>query len=146
VKHQTQTELFTLKSEPQLPAAIELSASVPEALDINSPKKKPNTTSSSKSLPKRGTQRNLCKKGCFLCCLREAKMESSSSSSGGVPESTIEAVERTVANLKLVETHLLEFLSLANPDVLDEMPPLQRAQSLFMLAKATSTIFACMYI
>jgi exosome complex protein LRP1 len=45
-----------------------------------------------------------------------------------------------------VETHLLEFLSLANPDVLDEMPPLQRAQSLFMLAKATSTIFACMYI
>jgi hypothetical protein len=39
VKHQTQTELFTLKSEPQLPAAIELSASVPEALDINSPKK-----------------------------------------------------------------------------------------------------------
>jgi exosome complex protein LRP1 len=73
-------------------------------------------------------------------------MESSSSSSGGVPESTIEAVERTVANLKLVETHLLEFLSLANPDVLDEMPPLQRAQSLFMLAKATSTIFACMYI
>jgi hypothetical protein len=39
VKHQTQTELFTLKSEPQLSAAIELSASVPEALDINSPKK-----------------------------------------------------------------------------------------------------------
>ncbi|KAB5513828.1 hypothetical protein DKX38_027734 [Salix brachista] len=66
----------------------------------------------------------------------------SSSSSRGVPESTIEAVERTLANLKLVETHLLEFLSLANPDVLDEMPPLQRAQSLFMFAKATTTIFA----
>ncbi|KAJ6758680.1 SUN-COR STEROID HORMONE RECEPTOR CO-REPRESSOR [Salix koriyanagi] len=69
-------------------------------------------------------------------------MESSSSSSRGVPESTIEAVERTLANLKLVETHLLEFLSRANPDVLDEMPPLQRAQSLFMFAKATTTIFA----
>ncbi|KAF9662053.1 hypothetical protein SADUNF_Sadunf18G0013300 [Salix dunnii] len=65
-----------------------------------------------------------------------------SSSSREVPESTIEAVERTLANLKLVETHLLEFLSLANRDVLDDMPPLQRAQSLFMFAKATTTIFA----
>jgi exosome complex protein LRP1 len=73
-------------------------------------------------------------------------MESSSSNSDVVPESAMEAVERTLANVKQVETHLLEFLSLANPDVLDEMPPLQRAQSLFMLAKATSTIFACMYI
>lgn len=69
-------------------------------------------------------------------------MESSSSNSDVVPESAMEAVERTLANVKQVETHLLEFLSLANPDVLDEMPPLQRAQSLFMLAKATSTIFA----
>ncbi|KAJ6995232.1 hypothetical protein NC653_017881 [Populus alba x Populus x berolinensis] len=54
----------------------------------------------------------------------------------------MEAVERTLANVKQVEYHLLEFLSLANPDVLDEMPPHQRAQSLFMLAKATSTLFA----
>ncbi|KAJ6743851.1 SUN-COR STEROID HORMONE RECEPTOR CO-REPRESSOR [Salix viminalis] len=69
-------------------------------------------------------------------------MESSSSSSKVVPESAMEAVERTLANLKQVESHLLEFLSLANPDVLDEMPPLQRAQSLFMFAKATSTLFA----
>jgi exosome complex protein LRP1 len=72
-------------------------------------------------------------------------MESSSCNSDVVPESAMEAVERTLANVKQVETHLLEFLSLANPDVLDEMPPLQRAQSLFMLAKATSTLFACMY-
>ncbi|KAJ4838940.1 hypothetical protein Tsubulata_042303 [Turnera subulata] len=68
-------------------------------------------------------------------------MESSSSSV--VPESAVEAVTRTLANVEQVQSHLLEFLSLADdPDVLTEIPPLQRAQSLFMLAKATTLLFA----
>jgi hypothetical protein len=38
-KHKQNSSLWSLNINSQLPAAIELSASVPEALDINSPKK-----------------------------------------------------------------------------------------------------------
>ncbi|XP_048438609.1 uncharacterized protein LOC103949722 [Pyrus x bretschneideri] len=38
--------------------------------------------------------------------------------------------------------HLLQFLSLADADVLAEMPPLDRAHSLLMLSKATTLLFA----
>ncbi|KAJ8751640.1 hypothetical protein K2173_025796 [Erythroxylum novogranatense] len=62
-------------------------------------------------------------------------------SSGFVPESVLNPVKRTVANLEQVEIHLLQFLSVCDRDSLAELPPLQRAQSLFLLAKATSTLF-----
>lgn len=64
-------------------------------------------------------------------------------SSSVVPESAVEAVTRTLANVEQVQSHLLEFLSLAeDPDVLAQMPPLQRAQCLFALAKATTLLFS----
>jgi hypothetical protein len=56
----------------------------------------------------------------------------------------MESVNRTLAGVVEVEAHLLHFLSLSDPDVLSEMPPLQRAQALaalLLLARATSTLF-----
>ncbi|KAK4277251.1 hypothetical protein QN277_015272 [Acacia crassicarpa] len=58
-----------------------------------------------------------------------------------VPESVMDAVNQTLANVEEVQSHLHEFLSLSDPEVLAQMPPLQRAQSLFLLAKITSTLY-----
>lgn len=63
--------------------------------------------------------------------------------SGAVPESVMDAVNQTLANVEEVQSHLHEFLSLSDPEVLTKMPPLQRAQSLFLLAKITSALYAC---
>jgi exosome complex protein LRP1 len=60
-----------------------------------------------------------------------------------VPDSVMESVNRTLAGVEEMEAHLLQFLSLSDPDVLSEMPPLQRAQALLLLARATSTLFTC---
>jgi exosome complex protein LRP1 len=63
-----------------------------------------------------------------------------------VPDSVMESVNRTLAGVVEMEAHLLHFLSLSDPDVLSEMPPLQRAQALaalLLLARATSTLFTC---
>uniref|UniRef100_A0A1D1YV99 Nuclear nucleic acid-binding protein C1D n=1 Tax=Anthurium amnicola TaxID=1678845 RepID=A0A1D1YV99_9ARAE len=61
---------------------------------------------------------------------------------GAVPESAVEAVKRTLSSLRDLETHLHQFLSMADPDVLAELPPLQRAQVFLVLAKTTSTLFS----
>lgn len=60
---------------------------------------------------------------------------------GAVPESVMDAVNQTLTNVEEVQSHLHEFLSLSDPEVLSQMPPLQRAQSLFLLAKITSTLY-----
>lgn len=57
-----------------------------------------------------------------------------------VPESVMEPINRTLANLEEMKTHLLDFLALSEPEVLAEMPPLKRAQTLLVLAKALSTL------
>ncbi|KAI7984983.1 hypothetical protein LOK49_LG14G02239 [Camellia lanceoleosa] len=58
-----------------------------------------------------------------------------------VPESVIEVVKRISSNMEEFRTHFVDFLSLCDPQVLSEMLPLQRAQSLLLLAKATTTLF-----
>ncbi|XAR71452.1 hypothetical protein NMG60_11028712 [Bertholletia excelsa] len=58
-----------------------------------------------------------------------------------VPDSVVEAVSRTSKNIEELRTHFLEFLSLCDIQVLGETEPLQRAQSLLLLAKATTTLF-----
>uniref|UniRef100_A0A2N9HD88 Nuclear nucleic acid-binding protein C1D n=1 Tax=Fagus sylvatica TaxID=28930 RepID=A0A2N9HD88_FAGSY len=60
---------------------------------------------------------------------------------GVVPDSVMESVNKTVSNVEEVGTHLTHFVSLSDPDVLSQMPPLQRAQTLLLLARATSTLF-----
>ncbi|GAV84288.1 Sas10_Utp3 domain-containing protein [Cephalotus follicularis] len=59
-----------------------------------------------------------------------------------IPDSVMESVKTTLTNVQQLKTHLLQFSPLSDPQVLAEMPPLQRAQSLFLLAKATTTLFA----
>lgn len=68
-------------------------------------------------------------------------MEGEARESSVVPDSVLDSVNRTLANVGEVEAHLLQFLSLSDPDVLSQMPPLQRAQSLLLLARTTSTLF-----
>lgn len=59
-----------------------------------------------------------------------------------VPESAMESVGRTLANVKDMQTHLKDFLSLCDPQVIAQLPPLQRAQAHLTFAKATTTLFA----
>lgn len=59
-----------------------------------------------------------------------------------VPEKVMDSVKKTLDNVEKVQTHLLPFLSIAEPDVLAQMHPLQRAQSMLLLAKATTNLFA----
>ncbi|XP_059460432.1 uncharacterized protein LOC132189682 [Corylus avellana] len=68
-------------------------------------------------------------------------MEGGVGESTVVPDSVMESVNRTLAGVEEMEAHLLQFLSLSDPDVLSEMPPLQRAQALLLLARVTSTLF-----
>lgn len=68
-------------------------------------------------------------------------MEGGGSDNILVPESVIEVVKRISCNMEEFRTHFVDFLSLCDPQVLSEMIPLQRAQSLLLLAKATTTLF-----
>lgn len=59
-----------------------------------------------------------------------------------VPEATIESLNRTLHSVEQLEAQLPEFLSLSDPELLEQMPLLDRAHSLFSLAKLTSTLFS----
>ncbi|XP_043694791.1 nuclear nucleic acid-binding protein C1D-like [Telopea speciosissima] len=58
-----------------------------------------------------------------------------------IPKNVIDAVKRSLVNVEELRVHLLEFLALCEPNVLAEMAPLQRAQVLLMLTRATSTLY-----
>ncbi|CAN4112927.1 unnamed protein product [Withania somnifera] len=66
----------------------------------------------------------------------------SRSSSKSIPDSVMEAVHRTSKNINDLSSNVDELLSLYDADVFTEMGPLQQAQSLLLLAKATTTLFA----
>ncbi|XWS26154.1 hypothetical protein CRYUN_Cryun26dG0006500 [Craigia yunnanensis] len=68
-------------------------------------------------------------------------MEGDERGSSVIPASVMDSVKTTLVNVENLRTHLLQFLSLSDPDVFAQMPPLQRAQALFSLAKATTTLF-----
>ncbi|KAI3997325.1 hypothetical protein MKX01_003128 [Papaver californicum] len=61
---------------------------------------------------------------------------------GIIPENVLDAVNRSQLNMDEVQLQLLEFLSLYEPDVIAELPPLCQAQSLLILAKAASVLLA----
>ncbi|ONI32926.1 hypothetical protein PRUPE_1G394400 [Prunus persica] len=58
-----------------------------------------------------------------------------------VPDSVMESVKRTLSHVEEVGLHFHQVLSLSDPDLLAESPPLERAQSLLLLARATTTLF-----
>ncbi|PON99241.1 Sas10/Utp3/C1D [Trema orientale] len=68
-------------------------------------------------------------------------MELDGRESTAVPESVMDSVKRSLVHVEEVRANFLEFLSLSDPDVLAQMPPLQRAESLLLLARATTTLF-----
>ncbi|KAM7255574.1 hypothetical protein ACFE04_008472 [Oxalis oulophora] len=59
-----------------------------------------------------------------------------------IPESVMESVKLTTANLELLSSQLLDFVSTADSQVLADMAPLQRANVLLMISKATTIIFS----
>lgn len=63
-----------------------------------------------------------------------------------IPESVMEAVKRTSSNIDEVKANLEEFLCYCNNENLSRMEPLERAQALFLIAKANTTLFARMYL
>ncbi|KAG6608310.1 Nuclear nucleic acid-binding protein C1D, partial [Cucurbita argyrosperma subsp. sororia] len=69
-------------------------------------------------------------------------MEGGVRESAVVPEKVMDSVKMTLDNVEQVQTHLISFLSIAGPDVLAQMRPLQRAQSMLLLSRATTTLFA----
>ncbi|XP_051137483.1 uncharacterized protein LOC127255790 [Andrographis paniculata] len=63
-------------------------------------------------------------------------------SSKAIPESAMEAVNRTAKNIDEVNANLAEFLSYCSTETLSKMEPLERAQALFLIARATTVLFA----
>lgn len=59
-----------------------------------------------------------------------------------VPKAAMESLRETLASTEELSANLLQFLSMADPDVLAELPPLHRARAFLLLAKAASTLFA----
>lgn len=76
----------------------------------------------------------------------EEKKSSGAGGSSIIPESVMEAVKRTSNNIEDVRAHFSEFLSVCDPGVLAQLDPLERAQSLLVLAKVSTNIFACMLL
>ncbi|KAL8153092.1 hypothetical protein V2J09_010852 [Rumex salicifolius] len=62
--------------------------------------------------------------------------------SSAVPSNVSESLKRTLMNVEKISGNFDEFLSLSDPEVLAELPPLQRAQSLLTLARLTTGLFA----
>lgn len=61
---------------------------------------------------------------------------------GVVPESVVEAMGRTLSGIRDLESNMRQFLAMAEPDVLAELPPLHRAQVFLVLAKCASVLFS----
>ncbi|KAK4792019.1 hypothetical protein SAY86_022454 [Trapa natans] len=59
-----------------------------------------------------------------------------------VPETVMDSVRRTSADLQRVSSCLPEFLSLTDPDVLADLQPLRRAQCMLVLAKSATTLLS----
>ncbi|XP_027332959.1 nuclear nucleic acid-binding protein C1D-like [Abrus precatorius] len=59
-----------------------------------------------------------------------------------VHEAVLDTLNRTLVSLRQLETELPQFLSLSDPQFLAQLPLLQRAHSLFSLAKLASTLFS----
>lgn len=70
-------------------------------------------------------------------------MEGGGGGGGVVPESITEAANRSSTNFEEFKTYFIDFLPLCEPHILSELDPLQRAQALLLLAKATTTLFTC---
>lgn len=68
-------------------------------------------------------------------------MEGSTSGSV-IPDSVMESVKRSLGDVEQVGAELPQFLALCgDPQVLAEMAPIQRAQSLLLLSNLTTTLF-----
>ncbi|KAH9612680.1 hypothetical protein KSS87_022293 [Heliosperma pusillum] len=60
-----------------------------------------------------------------------------------LPEKMMAGVTKTLSNIKELESHFDEFMSLmSDPNVVAQLSPLDRAQSLLSLSKLTSTLLS----
>ncbi|KAG9455888.1 hypothetical protein H6P81_000396 [Aristolochia fimbriata] len=73
-------------------------------------------------------------------CILSTAMERSNGETQIIPEAVLESTTKTLSYLEELKSQLFDFLAVAEPDVLAEMMPLQRAQALLTLAKTVSTL------
>lgn len=59
-----------------------------------------------------------------------------------MPEAALDSIKETLTCVDDLQSNLLNFLSAAEPDVLAELPPLQRARAFLVLAQSASTLLA----
>lgn len=64
-------------------------------------------------------------------------------STSAVPENVSDSVKRTLINVQEISSNFDEFLPLSDPEVLAQLSPVQRAQSLLALSRLTTGLFAC---
>ncbi|KAJ8430181.1 hypothetical protein Cgig2_006689 [Carnegiea gigantea] len=70
-------------------------------------------------------------------------MQVENESSTVVPDRVMEGVRGTLINIDELKSNFDEFISLSSdPEVLAELPPLERAQSLLLLAKTTCVLLS----
>ncbi|CAO2815964.1 unnamed protein product [Amaranthus hypochondriacus] len=73
----------------------------------------------------------------------EGEDNRSNSSSNIVPEKVLEGVRTILANIDELKSNFDEFISLASDsEIISQLPPLERAQSLLLLAKLTSVLLS----
>lgn len=59
-----------------------------------------------------------------------------------VPRAAMDSLRETLASMEDVSANLGQFLSMSDPEVLAELPPLHRARAFLLLAKSVSTLFS----
>ncbi|KAL2897628.1 Nuclear nucleic acid-binding protein C1D [Bienertia sinuspersici] len=74
----------------------------------------------------------------------EAENDNSSSSNNNiVPKNIMDGVKKTLANIDELQSNFDDFISLvSDPEVLAQLPPLERAQSLLLLSKLTAVLLS----
>ncbi|GAA0173659.1 transcription cofactor [Lithospermum erythrorhizon] len=73
----------------------------------------------------------------------KSKSSNKKNGDGIIPESVLDAVNKTATNMVELKSHFDEFIPLcSDPQVLSKLEPLERAKAFLLLAKATTTVFA----
>ncbi|WOK95050.1 hypothetical protein Cni_G03756 [Canna indica] len=62
--------------------------------------------------------------------------------SAAIPRAAVDAVVETLAAVDGLQSHLHQFLTIADSDVLAELPPLHRARAFLVLAQAASVLLS----
>lgn len=66
--------------------------------------------------------------------------------SSAVPQDVIKCLHTITSRFERVESNLRDVLKACDPDVMAEMPPLDRAYAFLTLANAVAALYSCEYL